>query len=474
MRIFYGGLSNETNSFSPIPCAEDDFIEITTDWTGDPDGPFAAALSNGYEILAGSNRLAQPAGLVTDAAYESLRAKLLTEITQQLPLAGVLLNLHGAMATRLVPDCEGDILERVRRLVGPLTFVGATLDPHCHLSQCMINHADALVCYKEYPHTDIAASTRRLVEMCCDQLSGQEPLHRAIFDCRQIDLYYTTHPVMRQIIEEIRELESSSHSLSISIAHGFPWGDDENLGTKVLVYSPVSQPTSEAIATQVGRKLIAVRGNCGPDMISTAQAIEIAAGQPGLTVAADIADNPGGGAPSDSTFVLRQVLASDLGPAALGPMWDPVAVEFAFKAGIGARLALRIGGKAGPTSGMPVDAEAEVVGLVRNYAEIAPGYGDLLAGYGDIVAVRVRQTTIVLSSRRMQAFSPAIFAAVGIPVSEQRLIVVKSTQHFHAGFAPVAARILYVNATGALSFDFASLPRRRTPPDLWPLDRRRA
>jgi microcystin degradation protein MlrC len=473
IRIYYGGLSNETNAFSPIPCAQDDFMAMGSDWTRDPNGPFAPALSRDCEVLAGSNLMAPPAGLVTDAAYEALTAALLAEIAAQLPLTGVLLNLHGAMATRLVPDCEGDILERVRRLVGPQTFVGATLDPHCHLSQQMIAHADALICYKEYPHTDIAATTRRLVAICLDHAANGQPLRHAVFDCRQIDLYYTTHPQMRQIIDEMHKLEAlSDPPLSISIAHGFPWGDDESLGTKVLVYTSGPQTIADTIATHIGRRLMAIRGECGPKPVSVARALEVASSEPGLTVAADIADNPGGGAPGDSTFILQELLASEIGPVALGPIWDPVAVEFACKAGVGAQLSMRIGGKAGSTSGSPVDVEAEVIGVVRNYTEQAPGYGDLRASYGDIVGIRVKQTAIVLCSLRMQGFSPALFAAVGIQPSEQRLIVVKSTQHFHAGFASVAARILYVDATGALSFDFGSLPRRKTPRDLWPLKER--
>lgn len=471
-RIYYGGLSNETNAFSPIPCSREDFLEIEPGWVHDPGSPFASALRMGCELVIGSNRVAQPAGLVVDCDFAALSDALLAEIAGHLPLDGVLLNLHGAMATRRVPDCEGDILDRVRQLAGPRTFVGATLDPHCHLSPRMLSHADVLVCYKEYPHTDIASATRWLTDICLDQIVSRRPIRHAVFDCGQIDLYYTTHPLMRQLIEEIREIEKRPEILSISIVHGFPWGDDENLGTKVLAYGRETLHDLEATVADIGRKLVALRGACGPNPMSVAEALAIASSQPGLTVAADIADNPGGGAPGDATFMLREMLAAGIAPCSLGPIWDPVAVDFAFKAGIGERLSLRIGGKAGSSSGAPLDVEATVVALLRDYAERAPGYGDLLANYGDIAGIEVAGITVVLCSRRMQAFSPALFEAVGVRLSEQRLVVVKSTQHFYAGFAPRAARVLYVNATGALNFDFASLPRRRTPRHLWPLDER--
>ena len=47
-------------------------------------------------------------------------------------------------------------------------------------------------------------------------------------------------------------------------------------------------------------------------------------------------------------------------------------------------------------------------------------------------------------------------------------MVVKSTQHFHAAFAPIARTILYVSTPGAMNFDFAAIPYRLRSLDYWP------
>jgi microcystin degradation protein MlrC len=185
----------------------------------------------------------------------------------------------------------------------------------------------------------------------------------------------------------------------------------------------------------------------------------------GPVVLADTADNAGGGAPSDSTFVLARLLERRVERACLGPLWDPVAVRFCHLAGPGARLSLRIGGKVGPISGPPLDVEAEVLAVAEGARQrFGPGCTQL----GDVAAIRVVE--VLLNATRTQAFDPALFTDHGIALADKKLVVVKSMQHFHAGFAPIAAEILWINGPGALSQDFARLPYRRVRRPIWPLD----
>jgi microcystin degradation protein MlrC len=79
-----------------------------------------------------------------------------------MPVDAVLLPLHGAMvadgvdAGSIVDDAEGDVIARVRALVGPDVVIGVHIDLHCHLTQTMLDGSDVIVIYKEYPHTDMA------------------------------------------------------------------------------------------------------------------------------------------------------------------------------------------------------------------------------------------------------------------------------------------------------------------------------
>jgi microcystin degradation protein MlrC len=190
---------------------------------------------------------------------------------------------------------------------------------------------------------------------------------------------------------------------------------------------------------------------------------------PGMVVLADSADNPGGGAAGDSTFILRRLVERGITNAALGPLWDPQAVRIAFDAGVGARLPLRIGGKVGPMSGAPLDAEVTVKALVRKLP--MTGLAGTVQSLGDSALVDVGGIEVVLISRRSQAMGNDLFTGIGCDLPAKRLVVVKSSQHFRAAFAPLAVQIHYVSAPGSVTADLQHLPYRQIRRPLWPIDR---
>ena len=187
-------------------------------------------------------------------------------------------------------------------------------------------------------------------------------------------------------------------------------------------------------------------------------------------VLADVADNSGGGAPNDSTFILRRLLERGIGNAAIGCIWDPVIVAVAMELGEGVAADLRIGGKMGPMSGDPVDLHVRVGKVATNATQV---FGQGSGKLGDSVALHgPNGIDIVAISHRTQTFSPHVFTNVGIDPRQKQILVVKSMQHFHAGFAPIAAKILYVSAPGALVPDMAQIPWQRANQQLWPREAR--
>ena len=202
------------------------------------------------------------------------------------------------------------------------------------------------------------------------------------------------------------------------------------------------------------------------------QALDKARAMPeGPIVLADMADNAGGGAPSDSTFILRAMLERGMGDAVLGCIWDPGAVVLAFEAGEGARLKLRVGGKLGPISGDPLDLDVMVARLARQAMQ---DYLGARNDMDDCAAVRTQGVNagidIVLNSKRTQTFTPSAFMAVGLDPAASRYVVVKSMNHFRAGFEPIAKAILYVAAPGAIDFDYRRIPYRNLRRPIYPLD----
>ena len=123
-----------------------------------------------------------------------------------MPVDAVLLNLHGAMVADGYDDCEGDILARVRAIVGPGVPVGAELDPHCHVTPLMVEQATALVLYKEFPHTDFAARAEDLFRLIVDAATGRTRPHMALWDCRMLGSYFTTLQPMKGFVDDVKAL----------------------------------------------------------------------------------------------------------------------------------------------------------------------------------------------------------------------------------------------------------------------------
>ena len=472
MRVFSATLATETNTFAPMPTGLAAFEERGLFAAGGhPDAPtlftgplWAARLRAkdlGLTLAEGLCAFAMPAGTTTRHAHETLRDRLLDDLRAAMPVDVVLLGLHGAMIAEGCDDCEGDLLERVRAIVGPRVVIGAELDPHTHLSGRMVRHADLLMAFREYPHTDAVERGLELVDACVAIARGAPRPVAAVHETGTIRMLRTPLEPVRGFVDRARALEGRDGVVSISTIHGFPWADSPDLGTKLLVYATDAR-TAEDVAARLGAELRAICDALRARGPSIDAAIDEALACDAIPVVlADGADNAGGGAPSDSTFVLRRLVERGVRSAILGPLWDPVAVSIAWQAGEGARLPLRIGGKVAPVSGDPLDARVEVLGLRRDLR--VPGLSGSVDRLGDCALVAVGGVEVLLNTQRTQGFSTEMFTAFGVDLAARRIVVVKSSQHFHASFSRVAARILHVDAPGTLTGDLTTLPFRKAP-----------
>jgi len=480
MRVFSATLATETNTFAPMPTGLAGFKERGYYKAGQhPNhmsffaGPLWAARLRGkrlsWTLIEGMVAGAQPSGTTTRAAYEALRDELLADLKAALPVDMVLLGLHGAMVADGYDDCEGDLLQRVRAIVGPKVVVGAELDPHHHLSDAMMKNADVLVAFKEYPHTDILERALELVDLCVAKHQGHIAPVASVVDCEMIVTMHTSRDPARAFVDKIMALEGKDGILSISIAHGFAWGDVPDMGTKLLVYSDGDAAKGAALARKLADELIAMREALNvPYPGIDASLDEALAFDGGPVVLADGADNPGGGAAGDSTFILKRILERGIGNACLGPLWDPIAARIAFEAGVGAQLRLRIGGKIGPLSGDPLDLQVTVKALQPDM--FMTGLSNTPTAMGDCALVEVNGVQIVLISVRNQAMGTDLFTNLGVDLGTKKIVIVKSSQHFYASFSKVAKKVVYVGAPGAVTLDLRTLPYRKIKRPKWPLD----
>lgn len=471
-RLFIAALQTETNSFAPFPTGWSAFEENGIDRTAsasDPNGPLAIfrklGEADGYEVVESISTFAQPGGRTVGHVFAALRDMILTDLAEAGGADLVLLQLHGAMMAEDEDDCEGDLLSRIRALL-PGAVIGAVLDCHCHMTRRMVAAADCLIAVKEYPHIDFADRASELYAICLGIHRGELRPVPALVDTGMIGIYPTFAGPMRAIVDELAAIEHRAGILSVTIAHGFPWGDTADTGTRVLAYADGDSAAAIAVAREVADSLIAAREALRPDYPDMATALERAAGLEGPVVLADHADNPGGGAPGDSTFLLRAVIERGLRNVAIASFCDPAVVRVAADAGVGARIAVRLGGKTGPTSGDPLDLEVAVMGITPDLAQMAI---DVPYSMGPAVWLRHAEVDIVVCAKRAGVFATSIFEDLGIRIAERHIVVVKSSSHHEAAYNPIARHTWKVATPGALDLDFTRLAYERRARDFYPL-----
>lgn len=480
-KIFIAALGTETNTFSPLPTGLETFEETCLFRNGSyvDRVPLLGAPLQVWRRLAEARAwrpieslcaFAMPAGRTVKVVYEAFRDEILADLRAAMPVDAVLLSLHGAMVADGYDDAEGELLAAVRRAVGPDVPIGVELDLHANVSRRKLDAATVMVLYKEYPHVDVTERAKEVFELIGDAVEGKTKPVMGWFDCRTAGIFHTTREPMRGFVDRCTALEGQDGVLSISIVHGFPWADVADMGSKIVVVTDRDREKAEQLAGRLGREFFDLRQATQPRYITLDDALMRTRSHtlPKPLVLADVSDNAGGGAASDSTFILDALLKCRIRGAAVGMFWDPMVVRIAFEAGEGARLDIRLGGKLGPASGPPLDLRATVTGLKRDaYVEFG-GRDKSINSVGDMAALNVEGIAVVCNTRRSQCLSLDCFTNVGVDPLVQRVIVVKSMQHFHAAFAPVASEILYVAVPGAVPPDFQTLRYARASKNQWP------
>ena len=479
LRIFTAALATETNTFAPIWIDRRAFEASLYAPPGQhPPTPTLCtapitvgrelAKIHGFTLIEGTSAWADPAGPLNRQAYESLRDEILDQLRAALPLDAVVLGLHGAMVADGYDDCEGDLLERVRQIVGPDVLVCAELDPHSHLTKKRVANANAFVAFKEFPHTDFVDRARDVWDIALRTLRGDVKPVMSVFDCRMIDVFPTSKEPMRSFVDRLMALEKSDPQiLSASVIHGFMAGDVPEMGTKILVVTDDNPQKGAQLAERLGRELFAMRGTFMAKQVDEVEAVkEALAATSSPVVIADVWDNPGGGTAGDATVLLAELLRQRATDVAVGTIWDPIAVQICFAAGEGAEIQLRFGAKSAPDTGAPIDRRVKIVRLVKD-AQMR--FGESYVPFGDAALISFDGIEVILNSTRAQSFDPSLFSALGIDPTSRKILLIKSTNHFHASFSKIAASIIYCSAGRPYPNTPATTDYRKAPRTIWPI-----
>ncbi|RTM06943.1 MAG: M81 family peptidase [Bradyrhizobiaceae bacterium] len=486
-RVAIGGFLHETNTFAPTKADYDAFMHgggrasiddaasVLTTMRGINAGQagfIAVADANGWDIVPTIACAASPSAHVTEEAFERITATMVDRIKAAGPLDGVYLDLHGAMVTEHREDGEGEILARVRQVIGPDVPLVASLDLHANVTPEMIAQADALIAYRKYPHTDMADTGRACAEHLARLLRTRAPLAKAF---RQLPFLIpiswqcTNDQPTKGIYEQLAALQSEAVP-TLSFAPGFPAADFAHCGPSVFAYGLTqadADTAADAIAAIVSGHENDFDGRIYTPDEGVRHAMMLAKTARRPIVIADTQDNPGAGGDSDTTGMLRALVRNRASRAAIGMIYDPQAALAAHAAGEGATVTLSLGGK----SGIPGDAPFEESFIVETISDgrfIAPGpfYGGRRMEMGPSVCLRIGDVRVVVASHKSQLADQEMYRFVGIEPTEQAILVNKSSVHFRADFEPIAEALLICAAPGAMPADPSTLPWTRLRPGI--------
>jgi len=495
-RIAVGGFQHETNTFAPLKASWADF-ERADAWPPFVRGPQLIEAVEGFNIpIAGAVLALQalghelvplcwcsapPSSYVEREAYEKVAGWTIEDLQAHGPVDAVYLDLHGAMVAEHFEDGEGELLRRVRAVIGERVPLVASLDYHTNMTPGMVRHASAMVGYRTYPHIDMAETGGRAARLLDRMLKDHRPLHKAY---RQLDFLIplvwqcTLMEPAKGIFELIGEIERGSdgsggptrtHNQGIvSITHtpGFPSADIAQCGPALVVYGhdrEAAEAQADRLADFIKQQEPAFAGRLYTPDEAVVEAMRLARTATRPILLADIQDNPGAGGTSDTVGLLGALIAHRARGAVIGMIVDPEAAEAATAAGEGAVLERGIGAVVGFAGERPVERPWRVARLTSGiFTGSGPMYGGAKFNIGPMALLTDDRSGVsaVLACRRIQAVDQEMFRHVGVEPSDVPILALKSTVHFRAHFQPIAEAVLCVQAPGAHVTDPAELPYR--------------
>ncbi|CAN7522822.1 M81 family metallopeptidase [Bosea sp. LjRoot90] len=489
LRLAIGGFQHETHSFAPKATVFSDFLNPA----GFPPLTRGAALmaeiagtatalagaipvfeAHGATLLPLLWCLGMPAGPIEDGAFERIAAMLCADVSDALlagPLDGVYLDLHGAALTDSIPDAEGELLLRLRRILGPDVPVVISLDPHANLTAEMVACSDGIAPYLTYPHVDKRETGARAAKLLLARVARGVPFAKAF---RQLDYWFTlsgqctmTEP-MRSVMAERAAISAQFEVAELGFCFGFPYADFADCGAAVSCHAD-TQGQADAAADAFLAYLNARENDFRPDAIpgaaAVAEALKTAKDAHRPVILADTQDNPGGGGHCDTTGLLAELVGQGAQGAVVCLINDADSARACHAAGEGATLQLDLGGK---SDGVPFSGLARVLKLGDgNFTLTGPmGQGNRAKLGATALVAFEPGVRVMIASRKTQAYDQAILRHLGVEPTECPIIVLKSSVHFRADYEPIAERIIVAASPGPVIVDPSTLPFRHVRPGI--------
>ena len=483
-KIVVAMMMHETNTFSPVPTPLASFrplagaaaIEEFRDTNTQLGGFLHVAREIGAEITVPVAAGAHPSGYVDKAAYEDMCDAIVGAVRNGCDAA--FLALHGAMVAEHLDDGEGELLRRIRA-VAPRLPIAVGLDFHAHMTARMVDNATVITGYRTYPHVDMGETGERAGRTLARALDGEiAPV--MVWGARPMMTSTLVHTPSRQPMKDIMDIaiaaEASGAVLNASVFGGFPHADIPHISCSAVIVCDGRTDEGRVLLDRLlglaWDRRAAFLYSGAPLGAQIAHARTLGEGP---IVLVDHGDNTASGGTQDVMSVIAEAMRQGLDDVVAGPICDPASVGRIIAAGTAAGVTRPLGGKVDmPQIGLAGKA-LTVTGKVTRITE-----GEFVVSGPMATGTRVRMgrtavldtgpMQIVVSEGRSEPFDLGVFTHCGIDPRRKRYVLIKSRQHFRAGFEPIARHIVLCDGEGVTSSDLRLFTYRKRPRPLYPFD----
>ena len=485
LRIALIHVSQETNDFNPVPTRLDDYAsygilegaEIMEKMRGHAEvgGYIDVVEESGLDIetIPIIRALAVAGGRITREAFDFFHRKIRQGLEGAGKIDGLALQLHGACAAEGIDDVEGEQAELCRSILGPGVPIVLTLDHHANVTRKIVANCDAIVGHRTQPH-DTSDTGRIGTELLLRILRGGV---KPVMTWRKIPLvshqeqFLTSKGPMKVWFDRARAMEEDPRVLQASNYPMQPWLDVAEGGWSTIVVTNNDRALAEKLADELADLVWSMRDAFQvKEAVSIDDAVRRAdAAARGIVVLSDTGDTVFGGAAGDSNLILEAMLRLGIKSRALVPLISPTAAARLFAAGIGATVTLPLGGDAATEFFRPID----VTGTVRfiGSGPVALKYDQQAeVDIGRRVVLDVGNVTLLITEFRGVAGNlPGVYTASGVDLGRYKIAVLKTASNFQY-FAELTSQVIRVDTRGPGQSDVFTLPWKRTPRPIYPLD----
>jgi microcystin degradation protein MlrC len=416
-----------------------------------------------------------PSGPVSETAFDHFTNEIVDGVAALSgKIDGLLLHLHGAMATALRQDPESDILRRLRERTGGDFPIGLALDLHGNLSAETCRLADIVCGFRHSPHTDMAETGRRTAGLLLRAIRGEiSPVVAMRKPGIVLPSVFTATEVepLRSIMQAARTAEAEPGILDVSVFTGFAYCDVASLGASVVAVADRDELAAARVCDGLTSMISAHRHDLyRRDLLLTPEeavgrAMQSAAEGTTPVVILEHADRG-----NDSTYVLDAAMQLGARRVAVPYLTDPRAVSVAAQAGVGGQVMLTLGGQSSEPAGRPVlfGGQVRFVGEKR-YRATGPYRTGEPIDLGPCAVLDNGAVTVIAISRNVVAVDTDPFTQFGLDVADFDIVILRSKTHFRAAWQKIAADILIAETPDWGLADLARLPYRNAPPGLFPV-----